>query len=611
MEARELQRFLKGGARLSLAILLLAGGLLTACSDYSADEIQGKVLPAGGYPVTLTASVRAATRSTADNDAWTGGEQVAVEATSYLAGVQPEVKIYTTAADGTLTTGIPFWWTRNNEWKLFQAWYCADGSTAQGGANATAVPAKWGVKADQRGEGYAQSDFLFAVTEASYADYSAKPVPMKFHHQTAKVVVNILKAEYATSAERISSVHIGNDLLLDAGFKAPDIGALTGDWGSGGTRGAIEPRQLSATTNPEQYVATYEALVIPQETAGKCMLAVGTDLGATLYYNAPADAQPLAAGKVRTYNITVKVDRLEVETVSGGTWVACGEENVTSKKVKQSFTADELKIGDYFYSDGTWSDGGLRKIYTDGSMKIASPKPAPVLQTKSEIERRVIGIVFQTDPSRIGTAEKSKLGEGNVHGLVMALKNTATDIQWSHEENNLEDVKDCWSKSEIYSDISGLHNYTKILDHANSIGGIEAYPAFEAVEKWNDMYSINEYRPPRNTTGWFIPSSGQWWDILQNLGGCPAMADKGQQTSSDSGDFRWLGQGDVPAALNAWMNKIAADSKNDFTTGDRFWSSSELNQFRARNWNVYSSDYVCCDFVYKKWSNAVRPVLAF
>ena len=256
-------------------------------------------------------------------------------------------------------------------------------------------------------------------------------------------------------------------------------------------------------------------------------------------------------------------------------------------------------------------DGGLRKIYADGSMKIASPKPAPVLQTKSEIERRVIGIVFQTDPSRIGTAEKSKLGEGNVHGLVMALKNTATDIQWSHEENNLEDVKDCWSKSEIYSDISGLHNYTKILDHANSIGGIEAYPAFEAVEKWNDMYSINEYRPPRNTTGWFIPSSGQWWDILQNLGGCPAMADKGQQTSSDSGDFRWLGQGDVPAALNAWMNKIAADSKNDFTTGDRFWSSSELNQFRARNWNVYSSDYVCCDFVYKKWSNAVRPVLAF
>ena len=136
--------------------------------------------------------------------------------------------------------------------------------------------------------------------------------------QTAKVVVNIVKTGYATSAERIRSVHIGNDLLLEAGFKAPDIGVLIGDWGSGGTRGAIEPRLLPSPTDPEQHVATYEALVIPQETAGKCMLTVETDLGTTLYYNAPADAQPLAPGKVRTYNITVKAERLEMETVSSG-----------------------------------------------------------------------------------------------------------------------------------------------------------------------------------------------------------------------------------------------------------------------------------------------------
>ena len=45
-------------------------------------------------------------------------------------------------------------------------------------------------------------------------------------------------------------------------------------------------------------------------------------------------------------------------------------------------------------------------------MKIASPKPAPVLQTKSEIERRVIGIVFQTDPSRIGLPKSPKWAKG-------------------------------------------------------------------------------------------------------------------------------------------------------------------------------------------------------
>ena len=166
-----------GRARWSVTTLLLAGVLITACGDSSADEMRGDTLPEGEYPVTLTASVRAATRSTADNNAWTGGEQVAVEATSYTEGAQPEVKIYTAAANGTLTTDVPFWWARNNEWKRLRAWYCADGSSATGGKNATAVPAKWSVNADQRSEGYAQSDLLFAVTEASYAEYATTRPP--------------------------------------------------------------------------------------------------------------------------------------------------------------------------------------------------------------------------------------------------------------------------------------------------------------------------------------------------------------------------------------------------------------------------------------------------
>ena len=184
----------------------------------------------------------------------------------------------------------------------------------------------------------------------------------------------------------------------------------------------------------------------------------------------------------------------------------------------------------------------------------------------------------------------------------MAVKNIATRQAWGLFGMD-EGLTTCRTKADNYNDISGYGNCEHIRTNR---GNFDSYPAFKAAYDYNTTCPV-----PATTTGWYLPASGQWWDILQNLGGCPAMADKGQQTSSDSGDFRWLGQGDVPAALNAWMNKIAADSKNDFTTGDRFWSSSELNQFRARNWNVYSSDYVCCDFVYKKWSNAVRPVLAF
>lgn len=557
-----------------LPVMMLICGVLASCS--SEDESTAP-LPDGKYPLQLTAEVAQPQTRAGGKDAWTGGEEIRVS----LEGVFGN-KTYVMDASGNASpkdADNAFYWKNTDEARV-SAW-------------TPDIESETDIS-DQSG-GYAAFDVLYASAIGRYD----QAINLRFIHRMAKIEV-ILKAGEGITEEELegATVTIFGDPLTHstAGLVSP------GDQSDG----EIKPYYDAATKK-------YEALVPPQDMTGKPLIRIS--IGSNDFTYTPeteaAGKFGFFGGKRYAYTITVKASGIDVQSVTSGTWVANGEENVTSKKVKQSFTADELKIGDYFYSDGTWSDGGLRKIYTDGSMKIASPKPAPVLQTKSEIERRVIGIVFQTDPSRIGTAEKSKLGEGNVHGLVMALKNTATDIQWSHEENNLEDVKDCWSKSEIYSDISGLHNYTKILDHANSIGGIEAYPAFEAVEKWNDMYSINEYRPPRNTTGWFIPSSGQWWDILQNLGGCPAMADKGQQTSSDSGDFRWLGQGDVPAALNAWMNKIAADSKNDFTTGDRFWSSSELNQFRARNWNVYSSDYVCCDFVYKKWSNAVRPVLAF
>ena len=557
-----------------LPVMMLICGVLASCS--SEDESTAP-LPDGKYPLQLTAEVAQPQTRAGGKDAWTGGEEIRVS----LEGVFGN-KTYVMDASGNASpkdADNAFYWKNTDEARV-SAW-------------TPDIESETDIS-DQSG-GYAAFDVLYASAIGRYD----QAINLRFIHRMAKIEV-ILKAGEGITEEELegATVTIFGDPLTHstAGLVSP------GDQSDG----EIKPYYDAATKK-------YEALVPPQDMTGKPLIRIS--IGSNDFTYTPeteaAGKFGFFGGKRYAYTITVKASGIDVQSVTSGTWVANGEENVTSKRVKQRFTADELKIGDYFYSDGTWSDGGLRKIYTDGSMKIASPKPAPVLQTKSEIERRVIGIVFQTDPSRIGTAEKSKLGEGNVHGLVMALKNTATDIQWSHEENNLEDVKDCWSKSEIYSDISGLHNYTKILDHANSIGGIEAYPAFEAVEKWNDMYSINEYRPPRNTTGWFIPSSGQWWDILQNLGGCPAMADKGQQTSSDSGDFRWLGQGDVPAALNAWMNKIAADSKNDFTTGDRFWSSSELNQFRARNWNVYSSDYVCCDFVYKKWSNAVRPVLAF
>ena len=45
-------------------------------------------------------------------------------------------------------------------------------------------------------------------------------------------------------------------------------------------------------------------------------------------------------------------------------------------------------MGDYLYSDGTTSDGGLRKLYPDGTVETATEAVAP------EAGKTVIGIVF-------------------------------------------------------------------------------------------------------------------------------------------------------------------------------------------------------------------------
>ena len=242
-----------------------------------------------------------------------------------------------------------------------------------------------------------------------------------------------------------------------------------------------------------------------------------------------------------------------------------------------------LQVGDFFLADG-------RVLPKDTE--------ASVVQAAD-----VVGIVFQTDKSRIGAKEKEKLGgEDKVHGLVMSVKTAKTGFRWSPSPID-EGLTKCNTKANNYNDISGYGNCEHIRTNRK---GFDSYPAFKAADGYNTTCPV-----PATTTGWYLPASGQWWDILQNLGGCPALAKQDEQTSTQSGDFAWPGQGNVFATLNVWMEKIAADSKNDFNGSPRLWSSSEYSGSYARFWLMGSGGDVYCHWVYKNNYGNVRPVLAF
>lgn len=545
-----------------LPVMMLICGVLASCS--SEDESTAP-LPDGKYPLQLTAEVAQPQTRAGGKDAWTGGEEIRVS----LEGVFGN-KTYVMDASGNASpkdADNAFYWKNTDEARV-SAW-------------TPDIESETDIS-DQSG-GYAAFDVLYASAIGRYD----QAINLRFIHRMAKIEV-ILKAGEGITEEELegATVTIFGDPLTHstAGLVSP------GDQSDG----EIKPYYDAATKK-------YEALVPPQDMTGKPLIRIS--IGSNDFTYTPeteaAGKFGFFGGKRYAYTITVKANGIDVQSVTSGTWVANGEENVTSKRVKQRFTADELKIGDYFYSDGTWSDGGLRKIYADGSMHIEYYKPVP-LRGKT-----VVGIVFQTDKSRIGKKEKEKLGgEDKVHGLVMAVKNAnaAEKVIWSNESRYLDLLNDCVSKSNNYSDISGYGNCESIRSLE---GNFDKYPALQAVDGYNTTCPV-----PTTTTGWYLPSSGQWWDILQNLGGCPALADGYQQTSSDINEFFWSNQGNVPDALNKWMWGI--DGWDKFSYYHQFWSSSKFKGNTMRYWVANSDDgWISC-----RWGNVnfqlyVRPVLAF
>lgn len=556
-----------------LSVMMLIGGLLSSCNNENIESINS--FPDGKYPLQLTAEVEQPQTRSGGKDAWTGGEEIRVA----MEGVFGS-KTYVMDASGNATS-------KDAENAIY--WK----NTAEARITAWTQDLETETDISDQSNGYAAFDVLYATAIGRYD----QAVNLRFLHRMAKIEVTLTAGEGITEEElKDATVTIFGDPITHstAGLVSP------GDQSDG----EIKPYYDAATKK-------YEALVPPQDMTGKPLVRISIGSNAFTYTpdTEAAGKFDFFGGKRYAYAITVKANGIDVKAVTGATWGDGGEENITSKQV-QLFKADELKIGDYFYSDGTWSDGGLRKRYDDGNVVIADPKPAPVLTNpKTGASRTVVGIVFQTDKSRIGAKEKEKLGgEDKVHGLVMCVKNAATNQKWSTAWNIGEFPKECATIADSYNDISGYGNCEHIR---SSHGSFDNYPAFKGTDGYNTTCPV-----PTTTTGWYLPSVGQLWDIFQNLDCVTALADKDQQTSSLNQNS-WSSQSKISAAINRWMTYIADENKNVFGNQNFILSSSEFNSFRVKAWwSSYNGkngeDNIVCSSVTKENDDChVRPVLAF
>lgn len=471
--------------------------LLFSCRS----EDDGNVFAAGEYPLTFTASVEEQLTRSTSASSWDGGEEVAMQATGM-------VKKYIATADGKLIVAngvVPFYWQSQSETKTVQAWY----------PYSATVPANWSVQSDQSGTGYQQSDFLYASAVAiSFANRETTTLP--FHHQTAKVVINIVNGEAISSATDISAVKIGvnNNLALSGNYTPPAGNNSQGTWSNLANSGIVTPKEISPTGT---FLKSYAALVLPQDISNKKFIAVTLSNGNTYYYSPSTGDADLEEGKQYTYNITVKNGYLEVEVENSEAWTSEGQETVISKNIKISYTATDIKPGDYYYSDGTTSDGGLQRIYTDGIGVGAGSVPPTVGKT-------AIGIVFWTGNPTEGNHNNGtvftdfgdpalRLERSNcIHGLVIALQDASTNtLSW---QSSSSDVGAWVSSNTTYETITTSTGATDALNKLRGYNNTQAIRAYNTqcvdANKVLPVQAIDTWAvstpAPTNSSGWYFPS---------------------------------------------------------------------------------------------------------
>lgn len=284
---------------------------------------------------------------------------------------------------------------------------------------------------------------------------------------------------------------------------------------------------------------------------------------------------------------------------------------VVKAKVKP---VEDVKLGDYYYSDGTWSDGGFLGYESDGlTIKWANPKPSP------EEGKTVIGIVFQTDKTRISDTEKAA---GYNHGLVMAIRSAhGKDPLTKYSiDYNFENIPNITKGADWYADISGYQWTQEIL---------KAYPGDKILNCPAFDFTTTDFNPsaPEGTSGWYVPSIGQLWDMLAAFGGGEVAAHLKKMRDYAS-DITYYWQNETLSLtynpiekLNSVMSKVPADKKEEFViSGSR--GSSKLCEIMSSSLYNNSESNVCVFWLYDTgeiefetdWTDqsyVCRPILSF
>lgn len=514
-----------------------------SCSQNELTIEQGESLRPGEYPLTFTASVDGMTSRAAGHDSWVDGDEIGIRIGDY-----PKVGRYLLNADGSVMSAEESLDWQTTDLTTVTAWY----------PHVELNKVKT-IEIDNQVEGPDAYDVLTAVAENQIY---TNTVNLNFKHQMAKVSCSLVADDGITDKEFQSMK------LSIAGFTVASFsnGVLTGSY-----KGDSEDNKW-ITPFYDTALSDYEAMVVPMDMTGQEFIKVeftaevnGNAVEKTLIYTPSAGNGNLQAGTHFKYKITVKKDRLEVQSLTAsweddGEWHPAGpaffhvimpqnhnqilsysdnvqvenEGNLLVKgnrfTISYELDTDNIKKA-LNISNGSTRDVMNRSVegnryvfsyyllseeialeyvdylqvgdyyYSDGSW---GPRELRIIKTP-------IGVVF-----KVGTGAKDEEFEDSVeaygkdwdeiHGYAVALKDVKEEkSKWGAGKTA---VTKYGGYSETGTPYSG-YDYTMRIKAWGESGN--AYDAVQAALDYNAMINA-----PEASSGWYLPTVRQLVDI-QNL----------------------------------------------------------------------------------------------
>lgn len=357
------------------ALLLFAGSLFVSCNSEDMLQEVGKPLPAGEYPLTLTAGnfnavavpeqhSASSTRGTVDGD-WTGtvGKPVAVKILNNE-GQVISTKEYKVAAVNGATAALdsdnPYYWQNSNEEITVNALYPR--KTMPNNRE------RFGLPTECTASTLADYDFLWATKNIKFGQQEN----MEFQHLMTKFVINLRNSDYLEAAKKEGEeIKAGFKMYLDGIF---NINGSTCSIGIPDEVYAVDHTACSTGANKnvnfgditEDAFASYTTLAIPTLQS----IAVWVSVGETKYLYEPGWVS-YSAGHTYTFNITVKESGLQVNVDESISWDedgAVGNGSITTlpdEVIKLKNQTDPVTIND----DRTYliTGSGTQNVTISGS----------------------------------------------------------------------------------------------------------------------------------------------------------------------------------------------------------------------------------------------------